>query len=207
MFLRASLVLASTAFLTLGAPGTSLAEPSYVGKAGCTSCHKMVGISWEMSAHAKAFDSLRRGVKSEEKTKAKLDPNKDYTKDEKCLSCHVTGYQKEGGFKDEASTPEMASISCESCHGPGSQYKVLHDEKKAGFTKQEAKAAGETYATDDPAVCTSCHLGKDSPFTEAVDKKYKFDVQKALDERKGLHKKESAMKDGARSRLLRSAPQ
>lgn len=205
MLLRTSLVLASAAFLAF--PGTSLAEPSHVGKAGCTSCHKMVGISWEMSAHARAFDSLKRGVKSEEKARAKLDPGKDYTKDEKCVGCHVTGYQKEGGFKDEASTPEMAGISCESCHGPGSQYKVLHDEKKAGFTKEEARAAGETYPSQDPTICTSCHLGKDSPFTEAVDKRYKFDVQKALDERKGLHKKESAMKDGARSRLLRPTSQ
>jgi hypothetical protein len=191
MLQRTLFIFALAVSINLAYSGTSMAQRTYVGPGGCSSCHKVATTSWEMSVHAKAFESLKPGVKKREKLMGKLDPAKDYTKDKTCLKCHSTGYQEIGGFKDIASTPEMAGIGCEACHGPGSEYRVLHDKKKAGFTKQEAKAAGEIYGSEDPAVCNGCHLGKDSTFTEKVDKKYKFDRQKALDDRKSLHKKES----------------
>ena len=171
--------------------GTSMAQRTYVGASGCSNCHKVATASWEMSVHAKAFEVLKPGVKKQEKLKGKLDPNKDYTTDKICLKCHATGYQEIGGFKDAASTPEMAGVGCESCHGPGSEYRVLHDKKK-NFTREEAKAAGEIYGSLDANVCKNCHLGKESTFTEQVDKKYKFDHQKALENRKAYHKKDSA---------------
>lgn len=169
--------------------GAALAKPAYTGTTGCSSCHKISTLSWEMSVHAKAFDSLKPGVKTQEKVKGKFDPNKDYTKDKNCLNCHTTGYNEMGGFKDIASTPEMVGVGCESCHGPGSEYRVLHDKKK-NFTRAEAKAAGAVYGSLDSAVCTSCHVHKDTTFTEKIDKKYKFDYRKAIDDRKSYHKKE-----------------
>lgn len=203
MLQRTLFVFALVVFVGLGYSEASWAKAGYVGKSGCSSCHKVATLSWEMTPHAKAFESLKPGVKKQEKIKGQLDPNKDYTKDKNCLKCHTTGYEEVGGFKDEASTPEMMGVGCESCHGPGSEYRALHDKKKAGFTKEEAKAAGETYASQDPAICNSCHLGKGSTFTEKVDKKYKFDRQRALDERKSLHKKESStIPDGFKPKLF-----
>ena len=71
---------------------------------------------------AKSFELLRAGVSSGAKTKAKLDPQKDYTHDEKCLGCHTTGYGKPGGFVSLEKTPDLVGVQCESCHGPGSEY-------------------------------------------------------------------------------------
>lgn len=177
--------------ISLTCSGVSFAKPGYVGGSSCGGCHRIAMVSWEMTAHAKAFESLKPGVKKQEKLKGNLDPNKDYTNDKSCLKCHTTGYQEAGGFKDAASTSEMAGVGCESCHGAGSEYKVLHEKKKVTFTREEAKAAGALYSSEDPAICNSCHLGKDSTFTEKIDKKYKFDRRKALDDRKAIHKKES----------------
>jgi len=39
----------------------------------------------------KAFAVLNPGVKAEEKKKAGLDPQKDYTTDLSCVQCHTTG--------------------------------------------------------------------------------------------------------------------
>lgn len=177
--------------INLAYSGTSLAKPAYVGTAGCSFCHMISTLSWEMSIHAKAFEALKPGVGKQEKLKAKLDPDKDYTNDKDCLKCHTTGYKETGGFKDAASTPKMVGVGCENCHGPGSEYRGLHAKNK-NFTREEAKAAGQVYGSLDEAVCTSCHLSKDSPFTEKIDKKYKYDHQKALDNRKTYHIKEPA---------------
>jgi len=167
------------------------AEPSYTGVAGC-SCHKREILDWRISNHGKAFESLKAGVKKLEKKRAELDPDKDYTTDRKCLKCHTNGYRKKGGFVDFESTPEMAGIGCEMCHGPGSEYKILHDEKKATFTKEQAKAAGQLYGSEDVKVCTNCHTHKDSPFTEKVHEKYKFDWNEALEKRRSYHQQQNS---------------
>ena len=168
-------------------PGLTRAEPKYVGNEGC-GCHKSQITSWKRSAHAKAFESLRPGKRKTAKKRANLDPDKDYTKDKECLKCHVTGYQAEGGFQDAASTPKMTGVGCESCHGPGSKYRILHDEKATSFTREEAKADGAWYGSEDPDVCLACH-NNDSQMTEKIDKKYKFEWKQALEKRKSYHTK------------------
>jgi len=165
------------------------AAPKYIGVAKCASCHKSNYLAWKTSSHAKTFKVLKPGKRKKAKRLAGLDPEKDYTTDKKCMKCHVTGYRKKGGFKDIKSTPQMAGVSCESCHGPGSKYAVLHDEKMYGFEKQEATALGQLYGADDEAVCLQCHANKESPFHEGLDKKYKFDWKEKLKIRKAYHPK------------------
>ena len=156
-------------------------QPTYVGTDGCR-CHKLEIMDWERSKHARAFNHLRAGKKKSKKRKVNLDPAKDYTTDKKCIKCHVTGYEKEGGFKDISRTPAMAGIGCEMCHGPGSEYRILHKQKGLTFTKEEAKALGQIYGSLDIQVCTRCHTHKDSPFLPKVHKKYIFDLKEKLKE-------------------------
>lgn len=167
------------------------AEPSYVGVDGCRSCHKGHHASWQMSVHAKAFDLLKPGKRKGAKKRAQLDPDKDYSTNEKCLSCHTTGYGKEGGFKDIQSTPKMAGVSCEGCHGAGSEYRKLHDENPR-FKKEENKARGAIYAADDPAICKSCHESESNVMTPDLDEKYRFKWKEALAKRKAYHVKQKS---------------
>ncbi len=69
------------------------------------------------------------------------------TKEElaECYACHTTGYGKPGGFKDFASTPEMADAGCEVCHGPGAAHVDAGGDPEA--------IAGKPAR----AVCESCH--------------------------------------------------
>ncbi|MCF6355262.1 MAG: cytochrome c family protein [Candidatus Polarisedimenticolaceae bacterium] len=165
------------------------AKPKYIGVEKCASCHKANYLAWKTSSHAKAFNILKPGKRKKAKLRADLDPEKDYTADKKCVKCHVTGYRKRGGFKDIESTPQMAGVGCESCHGPGSKYAVLHDKKMYGFEKSEATELGQLYGADDETVCLQCHAHKDSPTHEKLDSKYRWDWKEKLKVRKAYHPK------------------
>lgn len=179
-------------------------EPSrgYLGyKKGC-GCHISQTKSWLNTTHAKAFDLLKPDVKVEEKKKAGLDPAKDYTQDERCLSCHTTGYLKKGGYSMEVAKKEGAKylrgVTCEMCHGAGQFYRIDH--RKAGdrFNRKKQKSPrirlvqlGENFAYEE--TCARCHLNYEgsawkgakepyTPFTPRVDQKYRFDFVKFVKE-------------------------
>lgn len=181
--------------------GTSFAakKPSYEGYKKCGGCHKSQKDAWLETHHGQAFDSLKPDKKADEKKKAKLDPKKDYTKDEKCVGCHVTGYKKTGGWTEgasEAKAKYLVDVTCESCHGPGSLYRKLHSKAGSKFKKTKDKtprkelvSAGEIF--DYEEACNSCHMNYKgspwagvkepyTPFTPDVDPKYKFDFKKAV---------------------------
>ncbi|HEU5249177.1 MAG TPA: cytochrome c family protein [Thermoanaerobaculia bacterium] len=158
------------------------ASPSYVGAKKCRACHIKQFQSWEKTRMARAFELLRPGVAAAAKQKAKLDPQKDYTHDEKCVGCHTTGHGSPGGFVSFEQTPELVGVQCESCHGPGGDYL-----KAGGMTLQNKEyrradlvKLGLTIVGAD--TCTSsCHNNR-SPF---VSKDYVFDYAKRRTE--GTH--------------------
>ncbi len=166
---------------------TSHAEHPYVGSGGC-GCHRLELSDWKRSKHGKAFGLLKAGVKKGAKKKARLDPNKDYSRDEKCVRCHVVGYKKEGGFRDIESTKPLSGVGCEMCHGAGSDYRIMHKTKPLDFTKDEVIERGQLYATIDETVCTRCHGHKDTPFKPEVDKKYAIDIAKELKNERLFHR-------------------
>ncbi len=132
------------------APATGEAKtPAYVGSKACKTCHQgekngKVFETWMNSKHASAL--------------ARLDSAKGETKDPKCLKCHTTGYGV-GGFGAEGMEAlDLAGVGCESCHGPGSEYKSMkvmkdHDASvKAGLW------------TPDEKTCVTCHNAESPTF-------------------------------------------
>ena len=83
-------------------PGTT-----YTGVEECTSCHQPFVEKWENTRHARAFASLEEVGKV-------LDPE--------CVVCHVVGFREKGGFFTIGTTPGLANVQCESCHGIGRKH-------------------------------------------------------------------------------------
>jgi Cytochrome c554 and c-prime len=171
------LVAVAVGPLCLAAEG----EHPYAGTKKCRPCHMKEYTAWSGTRMAKSFELLKPGVNADAKTKAKLDPKKDYTKDVTCLACHTTGYGKPGGFVDLATTPDMAGVGCEMCHGAGGTY--LEKEHMSLQNKEYKKAdlvkAG-LVGTLTKEQCANCHNSK-SPFF----KDFNFEERKT----KGTHEK------------------
>ncbi|MFC1633456.1 SUMF1/EgtB/PvdO family nonheme iron enzyme [Planctomycetota bacterium] len=143
---------------------------TYVGVKKCKSCHFKQWNSWRKTNMAKAFDSLKPGVKSAEKTKLKFDPNKDYTKDATCLGCHASGFGMPGGYivpadgdtKAQEQATDNAGVTCEGCHGPGSKSVEIQEdikENKRPYKFAELRAVG--FIEAGVRSCTSCHNASD----------------------------------------------
>lgn len=172
--------------MAVAVPGrlTSAADHAYVGTKKCKVCHLKEHNSWAATKMANAFEQLKAGASPEAKKKAGLDPAKDYTTDSACLPCHTTGYDKAGGFVDMASTPDLAGVGCEMCHGPGGTYtqKQFMSLENKEFKRADVAAVGFN-ASITKDTCGGCHNDK-SPF---VGKGYVFDFEARKAE--GTHEK------------------
>ncbi len=197
-----SLLLFGFAFFVINA---SVADDfAYDGRKKCSGCHKSQYKSWKQTGHAKALESLRAGEKSEAKEKAGLDPAKDYSEDKKCIACHTTGFGMEGGYEIEDPSKYTVGVGCESCHGPGKKYRLLHrkasdrfDKEKTPTSRQMLVDTGEEFEFVER--CKSCHMSYEgspwsgakepyTPFTPKVDLKYSFDFDKYVRDEKAMHK-------------------
>jgi Zn finger protein HypA/HybF involved in hydrogenase expression len=176
------LLLSFPCTLLLGATPPSGNDHTYVGAKACKMCHIKEHRSWADTKMAKTFEVLKAGASADKKRSAGLDPAKDYTKDAECLSCHATGYGEPGGFVNVESTPELAGVTCEACHGAGGTY--VQDEymslKNKEYKKAEVVAVGLVDSID-TEVCAKCHNVR-SPF---VGDDYVFDFEARRDQ--GIH--------------------
>lgn len=118
-----------------GGPALSLLKAdTYVGSRTCAACHVEEYRSWSLTHHSVAFFSLK-----DEQTWSRPE----------CVSCHVTGWGKVGGYTSLAETPEQIHVGCEQCHGPAGG----HGKARPVF-KNEVEAYGPT--------CLACHDKKHS---------------------------------------------
>lgn len=111
---------------------TAIAGP-WLGAAACIECHEPYFESWAETRHSKAFASLEKAGKS---------------KDPECVVCHTTGYGKEGGFISKTTTPGLAGVQCEACHGPG---------------KDHARGFSAPSGPVNETTCLKCHTKENSP--------------------------------------------
>jgi len=143
------------------------AKPEFGGVATCKACHltKKSGAQykiWQDSPHAKAFETL----KSEAAMKvAKKQGIEDPTKADACLKCHVTAHGVPAERKGSRLTMEEG-VSCEACHGPGSEYKG----RKVMKDIYEGKVDGAKYGLvkQTKEVCITCH-NEESPTFKGFD--------------------------------------
>lgn len=173
-----ALFMAGLVFYLVRHTHEHVAPGKYVGFGQCKECHPKQYESWKKTRMANSFAVLRPNEKAQEKQMAGLDPSADYTHNESCLPCHTTGYGLVGGFVSIESTPELAGVTCEACHGPGGSYAgTVMTPKNPVFETAEARKAGLVYPpTED--VCKVCHNAR-SPFV-GMDYKFIFDERVKL---------------------------
>ena len=167
-------------FVVLTAVGAGAADHSYVGNKDCKKCHIKQWKSWSETKMASALDTLKPGVKADRKTELGLEPDTDYTTDEACVRCHVTGFGAEGGFTSEADTPELIGVGCEMCHGAGGTYTQdgYMTLKNKEYKKADLVAVG-LVDTVSEEQCIVCH-NEDVPISDYT---FDFDTKKS----EGVH--------------------
>jgi hypothetical protein len=145
-------------------------DATYIGVKKCKSCHFKQWNSWRKTKMATTFEVLKPGVRSEEKTKLKFEPNKDYTKDAVCLGCHTSGFGMPGGYivpadgdaEAQEQAEDNAGVTCEGCHGPGSKSVLIQEdikENKRPYKFAELQAVG--FHRAGVRSCTPCHNAGD----------------------------------------------
>lgn len=107
----------------------------FIGPESCKGCHPAPFAIFQRMKHAHAYDSLA--------------PRKG-TRDPECLRCHTTGFGYESGFHGVEETPALACVSCESCHGVGSNHAAA-PQPGFGLVKRPAE------------ICARCHDKENSP--------------------------------------------
>lgn len=142
----------TVAFVSAGWSQTGAAS-KLVGTKKCAMCHKKEEAGnqygkWQAMAHSKAYELL--GTEEAKAVGAKLGIENPQTSGA-CLKCHSTAYY----FTETKQTEAVAiedGVSCESCHGPGEDYK----KKTTMENHDEAIAAGLVYPAKEKS-CTLCH--------------------------------------------------
>lgn len=112
-------------------------SPYYAGSASCEECHADIHETEMQTRHTGALGTLKQIGQSG---------------NPQCLPCHTVGYGLPTGFYTESSTPHLAGVQCENCHGPA----ALHVADPFDLTVHpRAEIAGQ--------MCGGCHTGSHHP--------------------------------------------
>lgn len=112
-------------------------DSRYIGSTACRACHSDVHQSEMDTRHANALITLKQ---------IHQDTNSS------CLPCHTVGYGLPTGFISEQSTPQLAGVQCENCHGPAERH--VSNPDIAAF-RPRIEPAGQ--------MCGGCHTGSHHP--------------------------------------------
>ena len=142
----------------------TFAQPSYVGVKSCVMCHKSEKQGqqksiWENSKHSKAFETLLT-EKADQIAKEKGFETKA-SETEACLSCHSSGYNVDASLLGKNFKVEQG-VQCETCHGPGSDYKS----KKIMKDTEKAVANGLILYENPEELCITCHNAESPTYVD-----------------------------------------
>ncbi|MCF7827185.1 MAG: cytochrome c family protein [Candidatus Marinimicrobia bacterium] len=174
--MKKMLVLLLTLSVALVYAQESKAE--YTGSKKCKICHNKAEDGaqysiWEASPHAKSLETLKTDAAKAIAKKKGLKTAPEQSPE--CLSCHVTGWGSESGYKLNVdpldskavrTNEDLSAVGCESCHGAGSLYKS----KKTMIAITDGSIKGETVGltTITAKTCTVCH-NPESPTYKPFD--------------------------------------
>jgi hypothetical protein len=151
-FSLALTVLITVALVAVLSIPAAAADHNYVGVKSCKMCHQAKDKGeqyqiWEKSQHSQAYAVLASD-KAKEVGKAKGIDNPQQSPE--CLKCHVAGYGLPAS-RFEATYTKEEGVGCETCHGPGSDYKKITIMKN----REQAIANGLIIPTAE--TCKQCH--------------------------------------------------
>jgi len=120
-------------------PGDRPPDPRgrYVGGARCSDCHQAEAAQHAASPHAKTVTAI-------------VDSN--FGASTGCIACHTTAPYRDSGWPGPPDHSDLATVSCEECHGPGEQH---------------AATRSKGYGHVGLARCAECHLPDRSPGFDA----------------------------------------
>jgi len=126
-------------------------EFTYVGAGKCKICHKTEKQGkqfpvWEEGKHSKSYAALSS---PEASMKAQEMGVENPSESPECIKCHVPLFEKAPEFKEEG-------VTCEVCHGPGSDYKKLSVMKSREESVNNGLTVKET-PEEKKAWCLTCH--------------------------------------------------
>jgi len=110
---------------------------AFVGADNCQLCHPGAHEDWSKTLHAKALDTLEAIGQGN---------------NGQCIGCHTVGFGQQDGFVDRMTTPHLAGVQCENCHGAGGNH--LRDPLNEQYTPVIDLSAD---------VCGACHVGAHHP--------------------------------------------
>ncbi|MBN1593401.1 MAG: cytochrome c family protein [Candidatus Coatesbacteria bacterium] len=141
----------------LDASAKPLAPPGnshYIGPNECRTCHLEQYDSWQKTAHARSLNVL-------------IDKGKSNSPD--CLRCHTTGFGEASGFGDDEASPLLAAVTCEACHGPGSEHASI---RKSGGADDGEYGEVNCSQCSMARICIICHRPPYSEIKSVKDGKY-----------------------------------
>jgi mono/diheme cytochrome c family protein len=169
-FAPLSTVLAAAAagLIWLAAPEAAAQAGFNVGAAKCGDCHREEAKVLEGTKHAKSFNEVHR-KDAAKAILAAAGGDSNMRRNAVCTQCHYTSTQADAAARANAT----AGPSCESCHGPASNWLQTHNDYGGPNVKREqetpanktarlnkAKAAGMIHSSmlfEIAENCASCH--------------------------------------------------
>lgn len=125
----------------------------YMGAGKCRECHQKEYDQWTQSKHANAYELLE--VKQQQT-------------DSNCLHCHTTGYKIANGFRNLHTTPDLAGVQCESCHGR--RFHHVREQKAPKNQSKIVTAANKKKTNPVPvSLCRTCHSRERDPDFKAEE--------------------------------------
>jgi|SRR5690349_8380656 len=135
----------------------------YVGATTCVgACHKTDAQGkqldiWQNSKHSQAFKNLQTPEAD------KIAKDKGFTtpaaETPQCVKCHTIGKEIDPAEMESTFNKEDG-VQCETCHGPGSEYKKLAIMKD----RQKAVENGLIIHNEGESFCTGCHNAESPTF-------------------------------------------